>query len=303
MRGAPALILSYHRVAHREADPHALCVRPERFAAQLDELSRIARIVPLALVTRPSRRPQVALTFDDGYRDNLTTAYPLLNSASAPATFFITTGMLDRRQEFWWDRLERLLIAEEVPAVRLELELGGHRLWFDARTPADRERAHHALHHRLLGFDNATIARVLDQLAERFGSRPEPRQENLPLTSGELRLLAAADGVEIGAHSVTHPRLADLTPGRQRAEIATSKQTLEACVDAPVRSFAYPFGGPDAVDDVAPRLVAAEGLDWACTTLEGRVTSDSDPFRLPRCTVRDWDGPEFGRRVQRWLGL
>ena len=301
MRRAPALILGYHRVADRARDPHALCVKPERFAAQLAELSRVADVVPLAEITRPSRRPQVALTFDDGYRDNLTAAYPLLHRAEASATFFITTGMLDQPHEFWWDRLERLLLAEDVSATQLDVTVAETTLWLDARTSTARKRAHWALHQRLLGCPPEIVDRVLDQVAEQLGLQAEARQENLPLTSAQLGSLAAAEGTEIGAHTVTHARLADLSTARQRSEIAGSRQALEARIGHRVRSFAYPFGGPDALDDVTTRLVAAEGLARGCTTMEGPVMRRADPFLLPRCTVRDWDAAEFGRRIGRWL--
>lgn len=129
----------------------------------------------------------------------------------------------------------------------------------------------------------------------------EPRGTHLPMTADEVAALASGEGVVIGAHTVSHPSLAAQSADRQRDEIAGSRQHLEALLGRPVRAFAYPFGGPDALNDTTVRLVRVAGFDWACTTLEGQVTPKSRGLLLPRCTVRDWDAPEFVDVLERWL--
>ena len=115
LRSSP-LILLYHRVANAEPGPHAnvsgLSVTPEHFEQQLAVLRR--RFAPLRLrdlLESPPRfrHPAVAVTFDDGYADNLHAALPLLERFGIPATFFVTSGMLGGQREFWWDTLERWL--------------------------------------------------------------------------------------------------------------------------------------------------------------------------------------------------
>src|SRR5258708_1690179 len=93
---AHGLVLLYHRVAAPSWDPFDMCVEPERFEQQLAALSRVADFVPLSAIASGLRRgrrerPVVALTFDDGYADNLHGALPLLERYGAPATVFITT--------------------------------------------------------------------------------------------------------------------------------------------------------------------------------------------------------------------
>ena len=109
-----ATILLYHRVARERHDPWGQCVAPERFAAQMALLAEQAEVVPLARLPgaigrrRPSR-PLVAITFDDGYLDNLVTARPILERHGLPATVFLVSGWLGRDRLFWRDELARLV--------------------------------------------------------------------------------------------------------------------------------------------------------------------------------------------------
>ena len=117
MRRNGTLILCYHRVAEGVEDPFYLCVRPDNFAAHLEEISRAREPSTLADVSVPSRRPRVVVTFDDGYRDNLTNALPIAESKGVPITVFVTSGILGNHHGLWWDRLGTLL-RSRPPHVR-----------------------------------------------------------------------------------------------------------------------------------------------------------------------------------------
>src|SRR3954469_6240010 len=143
---AHGLVLLYHRVAAEAWDPWNICVDPERFDQQLAALSRVADVVPLSeLASRLSAgrrgRPVVALTFDDGYADNLHVALPLLERYGAPATVFIATAWTDRGEPFWWDRLSAILLSiERLPfEVRL-LVGGGEFIWQRQAESGDHAR-------------------------------------------------------------------------------------------------------------------------------------------------------------------
>ena len=115
-RFAPeGLILLYHRVADAGSDPWSLCVTPRHFAEHLEVLRKYSdpmRLQHLAqgLYRRQRAGRPVAITFDDGYADNLQNAKPLLERYDIPATVFVTTGYIGSEREFWWDELERLLL-------------------------------------------------------------------------------------------------------------------------------------------------------------------------------------------------
>src|SRR5262245_54978868 len=138
------LVLLYHRVCNVNRDPYGIVVHPDRFAEQCDVLCRRHDVVPLE-ETSGARR-QIAITFDDGYADNLEEACRLLGAAGLPAMFFITTGRIGDRTEVWWDRLEQIVLGGESVAECIEVAIDGRRLWADVRSRSARERAHLALY-------------------------------------------------------------------------------------------------------------------------------------------------------------
>jgi peptidoglycan/xylan/chitin deacetylase (PgdA/CDA1 family) len=167
----------------------------------------------------------------------------------------------------------------------------------DLRTPAAVARAHKALYWRLRPLPPAEIDRELDALADQLGTNgPEP--DRRPVTEEELRALAAAPGIEIGAHTIAHPLLTTLPPDEQRREVAGSRRRLEELTGRPVTTFSYPHGDVDAAVEGAVRKA---GFALACSTEEGVVSRFTPRYRLPRLTVLDWDPGLLLRRIERWL--
>ena len=108
----PVVVLIYHRVTVLQTDPHLLAVSPENFRAQMQFLKRSVRVVRFEEVWPGMRERAVAVTFDDGYADNALEALPVLEEVGVPATFFVSTGALGTREEFWWDELERIILGD-----------------------------------------------------------------------------------------------------------------------------------------------------------------------------------------------
>lgn len=275
LRSRGALVLLYHRVADLPSDPWSLAVTPRRFAEHLEVLCAMARPVPLrtAAEGRAPRRA-VAVTFDDGYADNLYAAKPLLEFWGVPATVFVTTGGLDDGRELWWDELERV---------------------------APEERVYRDLWQRLRGLGPAERRQALDALLEQAGLDATPRPTHRTLTADELAALAAGGLVEAGAHSVSHSRLADLDADSQRAEVAGSRARLAEILGHPPAAFSYPFGGPADYSDETVRLVREAGFRHACVNAPGLARRSADPFRIPRVYVTDCDGGVFAERLAGWL--
>lgn len=147
------LVLLYHRI-DTETDVHTLNVPPARFDAQLSWLTSNTRVLTLEelLAAQPEDLPDraVALTFDDGYTDNLATAAPAMSRAGVPATFFLTTRWLDAAGSYWWDLLECALLGSSDPPASLEIELGGERMRFPTGSGEERRRVHDAIHPHLV---------------------------------------------------------------------------------------------------------------------------------------------------------
>jgi peptidoglycan/xylan/chitin deacetylase (PgdA/CDA1 family) len=259
-------------------------------------------------------RRAVVVTFDDGYRDNLLAALPVLEAFDVPATVFCTAGVVGREAPFWWDRLAGLLLGHAPLPPVLALDLGSHQQRLELQAAArydavdraaDRSRQDDAapVSARLAFYRQVWAglrplaasdrALALEQIA-RWSTAADgdvPR----PLSREQAQALAARPLIEIGAHSVTHAALSTLTPSAQRAEIVQSKVQLEALVGRPVVSFAYPFG--DQASDTAA-LVRESGFRSSCTTEAGAVRRGTDPFQLPRIAVGDWDGQTLAHTLR-----
>ncbi len=294
-----ALVLLYHRVADVCRDPHGLAVRPDRFAQHCEILRRRCNVVPLRDVMGSTRR--VAITFDDGYADNAGDARGMLGAAGLPATFFITTGRLGERREVWWDCLEQIVLESDTTASTIDIEVQGRRLWADVRSPAARERAHLALFWRLRSMSPAAIEPVLVDLEAQLGVHRADRESYRWMTADELRVLAASDGIEIGAHTVMHPFLATLDAEEQWTEIDGSRRALEELLGKRPGLFSYPFGGDDAFGPVTAELVRKAGYSMGFAATGGIARADGDPLQIPRNAVGDWEPERFERWLDHWL--
>ena len=297
-----AVILGYHRVIDGP-DPYGLAVSPERFAEHLAVLARMAR--PLLLSELPEllvggRVPKrtVALTFDDGYADVLHVAKPMLSQFGVPATVFVTTGALGR--ELWWDRLDRLARAAASLQCRLQLPVGESVFVWRLQGIGSEAELRQGLYSRLRALEPAARDAVLNRLAELVGVSADADQIGLRRVVGRDELCRLAEGnlLEIGAHTVTHPPLSQLSAERQRGEIAGSRRDLEVALGQPVNGFSYPFGDTGVG---ASTIVQEEGFHYACESRSGVAWRRSDQFSLPRFWVPNWDGRRFAGWLEQWL--
>jgi peptidoglycan/xylan/chitin deacetylase (PgdA/CDA1 family) len=302
----------YHRVARPALDPWALAVAPETFESQLRALRSGFDVVPLAEL-RPSlragrgSRPVVAITFDDGYLDNLTVARPLLEQYAVPATVFAVTGFVGRREGFWWDRLANAVLGDGRLPTRLEIGGPPPSLTFADSELADGgdagRRARRRLHGRLWSWladqpdsDKLRAIEALERWSGR-GSADDPGGR--PMTADELRRLTASGLMDVGAHTVTHPRLSRLSRQAQEAEIQRSLADCRAIIGREPAAFSYPNGdyGPESVD-----IVREAGFALACDSRADLMWAGGDLHRIPRISVREESGAALVRRL-RWEWL
>ena len=289
-RGA---ILTFHRVA----EPFDLPFAPNRLLeitpAFLDRLITHVRdtgyrivaldeVIPLLESPEPAP-PFVALTFDDGYRDTLTQALPVLERREAPFTVFATTGFLDRTSPLWWVDLERAV--RMLPAVDILLE--GRRRELRTRSPREKTAAFDDIRRGLLkGSDDALLAATAE-LCTRAGLSSRSIVDELCMDWNELDLLATHPLASIGCHTLTHPRLALSTPAQVRAELAASRARLEKRLDRPVHHLCYPYGFRQAAGRREFEAASELGYHSAVTTRPGVLFpfQARRPTALPRISV------------------
>jgi peptidoglycan/xylan/chitin deacetylase (PgdA/CDA1 family) len=299
MRRDGTLILCYHRVAEGVEDPLNLCVRPDNFAAHLEEMSRAREPSTLADVSVPSRRPRVVVTLDDGYRDNLTNALPIAEAKGIPITVFVTSGILGNHNGLWWDRLGTLLRSRPPHVREIDLPINGRNVRLPLGSSGIRADLVSVRSH-LLPLRVTEIERALDAVSEQWqvGSASPPDAETL--NPEDLLQLAASDTVTIGAHTVDHVRLRDRPAREQQDTVSGSKRELEQSIGRAVSHFAYPFGRRDDFDDRSVDAVRSAAFDTACTAIPGTAHASTDPYRLPRRMVMDWGRLRFRVQMQRW---
>ena len=235
-------------------------------------------------ITGKSLSGLCAVTFDDGWRDNFSEAFPLLQRYSVPATIFLATGFVGTQRLFWPEELcsclgrveLQQLTAEDAPSslqhlgqLMIRLEDGDRDIFLDGCIAA------------LKGFSPQARREVMFRLAGLAGEQPIQRQM---LSWDEARAMAAGGLVAFGSHTVNHELLDQLEPNTARKEIAGSCAIIEGELGAPVRLFAYPNGNHTGL---IRTLLAELGLHGAVTTKRGLVGHRVSTLEIPRIAMHE----------------
>jgi len=292
-------VINYHRVLHNPEPLLASEPDVHTFRWQMELLARCFHVMPLyealkavAIGKVPQRA--VCITFDDGYRSIHELALPVLREFGLPATVFVTSGYIGQGS-MWNDRI--IDAVQALPAQQLDLSdigLGTYQL----HSIAQRKHSLELLIERSKYLPPAARDSLVDRLDVLTGNAAE----HDPMLTRDMIVNLHRHGVDIGAHTVSHPILTSLDDDSAWHEIAGGKAQLEAILDKPVRLFAYPNGkaGKD-FDARHVAMVRKAGFDAAFTTAAGSFGRGHDLFQLPRS--RPWDGAPltFGLRLLRWL--
>jgi len=291
-QGALWTILMYHRVIEDgRCDPFQLgmCVRQSRFERQVQFLRKRFSLVSMkealtSLRTGRKLPPRaLSITFDDGYRDNLTHAFPVLKQFQAPFTLFVATGGMQSQESFWWDRV--ISAVQFTQHGRLDLrEVGLNESTEVLSLSLSRKAASVC---RILDLiweaspDN--VSKIVDQIERTLGTNRALSSNAMRLAASEVRQLHAA-GVEIGAHSVSHSNLARMSVERVAAEMDDSRRELEEICGERISGFAYPGG---RVSDVVRQAAQDAGFEYAVATTRGTNGAGFDRFMLKRIGMPD----------------
>ncbi len=215
---------------------------------------------------RGSSERFVALTFDDGYRDNLTLALPIFRRHRVPFAVYVASGAPDRSMDVWFLRLERILMQFQ----RLETGGLGNGRSLSLESPAGKAAAYEYCI-ELARQDLPGLKKWLQEvLPESAVSDKELMNEHF-LSWEELRQLAAGPLVTIGGHTISHPMLAKLPEDEAFREITGGVERLSAQIGKAVRHFAYPFGSPFSCGPREFALAERAGFESAVTTRYGNI--------------------------------
>jgi peptidoglycan/xylan/chitin deacetylase (PgdA/CDA1 family) len=295
--GRRATIFMLHRFRDEETslDRHD----PETLRADLEYLRRHRyEILDLEELFRrlsgegPPFRRAVAFTIDDGYADQAEVAGPLFAAYDCPVTTFVTTGFLDARLWFWWDRIEYAFTRSPRDTIRMDL--GGSALSYDWCGDADRRRAQADFTERCKRVPDAAKHEAIRTLARCLEVEiPETAPARYGPMSWDDARRAETKGMRFGPHTVTHPILSQVDDVQARAELEDSWARLRAEVRNPAPIFCYPNGGWNDFGEREPRLLAEMGLAGAVVGESGYA--DARAFtkaRTSRFAVRRFSYPD-----------
>lgn len=282
-------MLGFHNVDGSWCFPSRRGAGRKGLEQQLRVLARLAHVVPLepALRDLAEGRPlpprAVALTFDDGYRDTLTVAAPLLQAFGLPVTAFLLPGVLSGEVNPWWERLA--WACERARAQTIEWE--GQRFPLGHR--GQRRQALATMAEQLKRRDRNRREEGVDELTTLLSPRGSHDPRELFLDWRGARELVRA-GFAIGSHSTCHAILSEEPPETQQTDLAASRRLLREKLQVPVDLLAYPNGQPEDYTTTTVAAAEATGYTRGVTTRAGWNRGCTPPYEIRRLMIR----PELG---------
>jgi peptidoglycan/xylan/chitin deacetylase (PgdA/CDA1 family) len=291
--GGVGVILTLHHVRPPRPDrfqPNRLLEVTPRFLTRVIKLLRRSNVDLVSLDEMHRRlsegdfaRRFVCLTFDDGYRDTLQYAYPILKEAGVPFAVYVATSFPDRLGELWWLALEAVIARNDGVA----LEIDGRHRSFACGTVEEKYALYDELYWWLRGRPTeAEVRSIVRNLAACYQVDIAAFCTDLCMGWEELAELAADPLVTIGAHTVTHPMLAKVSAQSARSELDLSRTVIEAALMTRPEHLAYPVGDPTSAGPrefktavtTRPGVLFAEHKD--CLTALPRISLNGEYQRL-----------------------
>jgi peptidoglycan/xylan/chitin deacetylase (PgdA/CDA1 family) len=225
----------------------------------LDEMYR-------RLVERDFKRRFVCITFDDGYRDLLQYAWPILKKDNVPFALYVPTGFPDRIGELWWVALERIVANND----RIGLYVDGREERFDCISVDEKRNIYDQLYWWLRSRPTEEELReAIRDLSARYGIDLKALCDELCMTWEDIAELSRDPLVTIGAHTVNHPMLKKTSDRVARSEMEMSRAVIQSAIGIRPDHFAYPVGDLTSAGPREFALAAELGFKTAVTTQPG----------------------------------
>ena len=276
-------ILNYHRITpdNNTGKPNdELAVSAKRFKEQLIFLKKYYNFVSLnnLLNFKKKNKPSISLTFDDGYKDNLTNALPILNELNIPATIYIITKFYQNDFIVWWMELQDYIWnnSEEI-----KFTYNKRNYYFSIKNDLEKRKCFFKLRIMIKKLDKAAQVKFLETVTKN-NVRKNFKDEFL--TKDELKILSSHPLITIGAHSHNHLSLKNLNKDECIKEINQSKKILEELTNQKINHFSYPYGTKDDAGIREFHIVEELGFSSAVTTTVGTI-SKKKLFNLPRIHI------------------
>jgi peptidoglycan/xylan/chitin deacetylase (PgdA/CDA1 family) len=287
-------VVNYHRIENPDRNAFDsfkpnVSATPDDFDRQMDYLAKWFHVVSVRDIVqwldgKKDLPPYAALiTFDDGYLDNYTHAFPILRAHNFPALIFLTTGHIGTDAAFYWDMAAYCF--HHTTKDQLKFPDGRSEHW---STPEQREQVSRTWIELMKTLPHKEKLGYVERLPEALGvSIPKGFFKNLMLDWDQVREMHRA-GIEFGAHTMTHPILTRISLDEVRTEVAGSKSRIESEIGETVLSFAYPNGQSSDLNDPIENVVSETGIRVAFTLLNGPTSQEEarrNPFAIRRIFI------------------
>jgi|GEM_PF-604606 len=300
-----ATIFYYHRVSDKKDTNSQLVSRFEvgvpvaLFEKQMKCLSRGYNAIPmeqLATILRNGKKlpsNTIVITFDDGYQDNFSNAYPVLKKYKLPAIIFAASDFIATTKIIWWDKLIEIMKVingregdiNEILDDSFPIELKNSFTKFNQLSTEQKQDEIEKITRFLKQLDPQQRDLILDNLAKQLQWCEKKSFADHSLLSWEQAIEMSRNNITFGGHTKTHPLLTRVDDKVAQYEVQYSKQVLEQQIGKPVSIFAYPSGD---FDERIKKLVEQAGFSAACSTKQGKVDSRSDIYALNRLGICEW---------------
>jgi peptidoglycan/xylan/chitin deacetylase (PgdA/CDA1 family) len=282
------VVLMYHAVVEAPLAVPDWCFMSKRdFETQMEFIGRLGSAVALEQAIKGGRaadpRSAIAVTFDDGFRNNLEFALPALQRFQIPATVFLPTAFLDSNRCLWFCRVNRAIAATDIGSLEW------HGQTYDLSSQSARAATSATIQSRLKEYPQPRLLEELNQLCAQLGEECDwPLDETSPyatLSSEEIRSLYSTGLVDFGAHSETHAILSLMEREAKAREICGSIKKVATLRGGRCSLFAYPNGRRQDFDSECMALLRQQGIDCALTAEQGVNDERTPKLELRRIGV------------------
>lgn len=279
--GPTARILYYHRV-NDDCDPFFPAISTQLFEREMQFVASHYKVVTLDKLLEhldgQATDTLLAITFDDGYQDNFTNAFPILQRHGLPCTIFLTTGSIDSREPLWFEQLS--LALKKTARETFDLETDSP-IRFRIRTESERLECNNQVQGFLRDIPEVDKSQWLARILKQLAVEGDDERHGKMLTWDQIRFMKER-GITFGGHTITHPFLSKTTQLQAAQEISGCKARIEEALQLSIRYFAYPNGHKPDVSQANLDLVRRAGYSAAVTTTWGMNDSNTDRMELRR---------------------
>ena len=280
-------ILTFHRISKNinnaiNTDP--LSVSQKNFENQIILLKKKFNIIPLEKFLqfkKNNSKKNIVITFDDGYKDNLVNALPILNKHKVPATIYITTKFLSKDCSIWWYEIKELIWKKSS----LKFKFFQKNFNFNLKSISDKKKCYEILCKEFKKL-NYKKQNLLLEIITNNKKRKQYKKELL--NKNELKLINKNKLITIGSHTHNHLSLKNISKKECEQELAKPKKILEKILKHKINHFAYPYGSFSDVSNKVAKLVQDENYKSASTT-QINFIEPNKKFLLPRIYISNRD--------------